>query len=143
VIGDEVNTASRVETLTKYYGTGILISDSTQQDLGDGFVTRLVDSVLIRGKKQPIQIHEVLGEKGIEFTASQELFCRGAEQYRKFKFDEAARFFEKGKDEDPLCNVFFLRCRKFKETPPPDNWDGVWVVSELKESYGTRSNQRS
>jgi adenylate cyclase len=143
VIGDEVNTASRVETLTKYYGTDILISDSTRIALGDNFVTRLVDSILIRGKKQSIDIHEVLGEKGIELTASQELFCRGLERYRKFQFDEAARFFEEGKGEDPLCNVFFLRCRKFKETPPPDNWDGVWVVSESKESYGVRSNRIS
>jgi len=135
VIGDEVNIASRIEKLTKYYGTDILISGSTQRDLGDQFVTRLVDSILIRGKKQPIQIFEVLGEKGIQLSASEECFCQGFELYKKFEFDEASRFFEQGKNEDPLCNVFFNRCSKFKNHPPAADWDGVWVVSELKENY--------
>ena len=42
MIGDAVNFASRLESLNKYLQTQVLISDAVRQQLGDGFVTRLL-----------------------------------------------------------------------------------------------------
>lgn len=130
VIGDGVNIASRLESLTKQYGIEILISESTKQEIEGLFTTRLVDQVLVKGKKKPIQIFEVLGERGVRLTAAEECFCIGLEYYHKREFDEARRIFQEGIDGDPLCRVFCARCNHFQENPPSSDWDGVWVAFE-------------
>ncbi|MBN2124285.1 MAG: GAF domain-containing protein, partial [Deltaproteobacteria bacterium] len=130
VIGDGVNLSSRLENLTKTYGTDILISEHTRQEIGERFTTRLVDEVLIRGKKEPIRIYEVMGEGPLNLSAAEELFCRGLELYRNGDFLQAGDLFKKGAEGDSLCRVFLSRCLRFAETPPPGSWDGVWVYAE-------------
>jgi adenylate cyclase len=130
VIGDGVNVASRIEKLNKYYGTGILISETTQQELGREITTRLVDLVRVKGKTQPVRIYEVLGEKGVSLTPAQETFRQGMEYYQKKEFTKAAACFDKGVGRDPICRVFLDRCRHFETSPPSGAWDGVWVSAE-------------
>ncbi|MBU1171014.1 MAG: GAF domain-containing protein [Proteobacteria bacterium] len=126
VIGDGVNVASRIEKLTKHYGTGILISDSTHKELGDAFNRRFVDLVKVRGKKQPMDVFQVLSEKGKELNQGQLFFEEGMRCYRQKDMGRAEVFFLKGADQDPLCRVFLDRCRHLK-TMDPETWDGVWV----------------
>ena len=126
VIGDGVNVASRIEKLTKHYGVEILISESTHKELNGEFTTRFVDLVQIRGKKRPVRIYEVLGEKEKKLTYYQELFCKGMVSYREKDFDRAADLFLQGVDGDPLCTIFLERCRHLQESQP-ESWDGVWV----------------
>ena len=130
VIGDGVNVASRIEKLNKYYGTGILISETTHKELGQDITTRLVDLVRVKGKTQPVQIYEVLGEKGVVLTSGQETFIQGMAYYQNKEFAKAAACFEMGIDGDSLCRVFLDRCRHFEHAPPPDDWDGVWWSTE-------------
>lgn len=127
VIGDGVNVASRIEKLNKYYGTDILISEATQNELGDQFITRPIDLVKTKGKIKPVQIYEVLGEKGYKPTRAQEYFSRGIEYYQRREFEKAAQYFIKGGENDPLCRVFLDRCLHFKNSPPGEDWDGVWI----------------
>lgn len=54
VIGDPVNTASRIEALTKEHGVSILVSQATRERAGDGFAWRDVAPVLVKGKAEPI-----------------------------------------------------------------------------------------
>ena len=61
-VGDNVNLASRLEGLNKYYGTNILISQATAEVLGNGFILREVDLVKVKGKAQAVRIYEVIGE---------------------------------------------------------------------------------
>ena len=126
VIGDGVNVASRIEKLTKHYSAGILISDSTAGDLGDAFTLRLVDVVKVRGKQRPVEIFEVLGEKGAVLTPAQLYFQEGMACYRNREFEKARDFFLKGVDQDPLCRIFLDRCVQLMNTDTA-NWDGVWV----------------
>ena len=62
VIGDTVNAASRIEQLTKTYGTQFLIGEGTYQRLADpsAYSLRRVDSVTVKGKTKPFDIYEVL-----------------------------------------------------------------------------------
>ena len=59
-IGDTINLGSRLESLTKEYGVAIIISEFTQQRLKDGFLTRELGQVTVRGKTQPVKIYGVL-----------------------------------------------------------------------------------
>ncbi len=59
-IGDVVNTASRLENLTKDVGATILISRDVYEDVKDRVVCRYVGSFLLRGKVRRIKVYEPL-----------------------------------------------------------------------------------
>lgn len=130
VIGDEVNVASRLEGMNKQYGTKILINETTYHKVKEYFTTRLIDKVLIKGKKRPIQIYEVLGEGQLKLTEAEEFFSEGLRLYQKRKFKKAGQFFKKGMEKDPLCGVFLKRCIYLENHHLPDDWDGAWVAEE-------------
>jgi adenylate cyclase len=60
VIGDAVNLGSRLESLNKDYGTRILISQSTKDQLRTPVPTRLIGPVVVKGRTQPVVVYEVL-----------------------------------------------------------------------------------
>jgi adenylate cyclase len=64
VIGDGVNLTARLEGLNKKYGTHILISESTYLEVKDCMICQDIGAVEVRGKKEPVKIYELLGEKG-------------------------------------------------------------------------------
>jgi adenylate cyclase len=84
----------------------------------------------VKGKNKPVQIFEVLGDKDVPFSTSEKYFCQGMELYSQRAFKKAGALFEKGVTGDPLCQVFLDRCNHFLRSPPPSDWDGVWVLSE-------------
>lgn len=57
VIGDAVNVASRIESLTKEHHVDLLISETTWSQLPGPQVGERLDSVEIRGRKQPIVLY--------------------------------------------------------------------------------------
>jgi len=60
VIGDAVNTASRIESLCKFLKTNFLISDAVFADAGDGLKTEKMPLVRVKGKEQPVQVYRVV-----------------------------------------------------------------------------------
>ncbi len=128
VIGDNVNIASRLATVTKSYGVTILISDSTHQDLGEKCVTRSIDRVSIPGKKDPVELIEVLGNLSYQLSEGENYFRQGIEAYQEKDFTAACQFFDQGAETDPLCRVFLARCGTLIEEPPSPDWDGVWPL---------------
>ncbi len=129
VIGDSVNVASRIEKLNKFYGTDILIGETTQQELGDQLTTRLVDLVRVKGKQKPVKIYEVLGDKDLALTQAQEDFARGLAYYQELSFDKAAGIFSSCANSDHLCRLFLERCNHFMTSPPDEDWDGSWELT--------------
>src|SRR5438093_3829427 len=67
VMGDNVNLGSRLESLNKYYGTKIIISDTTFQEIRDMVLCRQLDTIQVKGKSQAVTIYEPLGMKRLEF----------------------------------------------------------------------------
>lgn len=62
VFGDNVNIAARLESLNKYYGTDILISEYLYSAVKDKICAKKIDNVALRGKKIDIGVYHVIGE---------------------------------------------------------------------------------
>ena len=61
VIGDAVNLAARLESLTKQFGVNIVISEYTKNQCpADAFVYRQLPSVVVKGKEKPVGIYELI-----------------------------------------------------------------------------------
>ncbi|MDX9801510.1 MAG: tetratricopeptide repeat protein [Spirochaetia bacterium] len=61
-----------------------------------------------------------------------ELFAEGRKYYKLMQFSEAAGCFKKALDvcpDDGPSKVFLDRCTYYIENPPPEDWDGVFVMT--------------
>lgn len=131
VIGDDVNLASRLEGLTKYYGVGILVSEATKKLLGDRFVTRQLDKVAVKGKKEAVKIFEVVAEVGKATDAQLDFlqtFEKALQTYYARDWAAAKKMFEQF--EDKTSRLFVVRCNEYLQTPPDDAWDGTYIAKE-------------
>jgi len=61
VIGDAVNLASRIESMTKEYGTDLLISTRVQEQVKDQFILEKGGSTFVKGKTDAVEIFKVRG----------------------------------------------------------------------------------
>jgi len=61
VIGDTVNVASRVESMTKEYGTDLLVSGSVYERIKDKFIFEACAGAKVKGKSSLLEIHKVTG----------------------------------------------------------------------------------
>jgi len=66
VIGDPVNLASRIESLTKPLKADILISEDTYNFVHKYFITEEMPSVTVKGKEKPVRIFAVVGPSGTD-----------------------------------------------------------------------------
>ncbi len=135
VIGDNVNLASRLEGLNKYYGTGILISDATQKQLHNTYILREVDRVRVKGKKTSVGILELRGigqPQGKEAELLQ-TFHAGLESYRQGLWKPAEKYFsvclQLYPDDGPV-KLFLERIQKMAQKPTPPDWDGTTTLTE-------------
>ncbi|MBI5209694.1 MAG: adenylate/guanylate cyclase domain-containing protein [Elusimicrobia bacterium] len=55
-IGDVVNTASRIEGLTKRVQEKVLVSRATREAAGDAFAWRELPPMMVRGKEEPVSV---------------------------------------------------------------------------------------
>jgi len=135
VIGDSVNIANRLEGLNKTYGTEILISEAVYDLVKQGMIARRLDSVLVKGRNEPLNIFELIGEKD-DVSASEVAFYRDFEKamqaYRQREWENAAAQFEslvKRKSAERPSELFLERCRKHKDSP--DN-----IIRRTDRSWG-------
>ncbi len=134
VMGDNVNLASRLEGINKQYGTSIVISENTKKEVEENFILRKLDKVAVKGKKKPVEIYELIGKKGkieSDIIKGIKLFEKGLDLYFEKKFAEAIKYFAaayKVNDKDNAAKVFIERCKSLLKNPPPDDWDGVFIM---------------
>lgn len=62
VIGDSVNLASRIESMTKEFGTDLLIADTVRDKVAQTFIFEKCESVHVKGKSKAIETFKVLGQ---------------------------------------------------------------------------------
>lgn len=132
VLGDNVNLASRIESLTKFYGAHIMVGESTQRDQTD-FIFRKLDRVKVKGKNRGIEIYEVLGRTSqLTPELDQELkqYHQALDAYFAQKWDESYKLMDTLHQQHPDAKIYKLyleRIQQNKEHPLPADWDGVYV----------------
>ena len=136
VMGDAVNLASRLENVNKVYGTHILVSAMTQEMAKDAYEFREIDSILVVGKEEPEQVFELLGRQGEVAQSTLDLaarFALGLVAYRRQAWMDALAAFRSCLElapGDSPARVFLDRIPLLSAQPLPENWDGVWILSE-------------
>ena len=64
MMGDAVNLAARLEGANKFYGSDLMVSDATYQQAKDAVDARLLDTLRVVGKNEPITVWQLLERKG-------------------------------------------------------------------------------
>lgn len=132
VMGDSVNLGSRLEGITKQYGVGIIVGQSTAEKLPD-MLFRELDRVRVKGKDEPVAIYEPLGAKeqvSAELKQELALFEEALTYYRAQDWDKAEIQLHSLQDVTPDCKLYALyleRIAHFRVEPPEAAWDGVFV----------------
>jgi adenylate cyclase len=130
VMGDAVNLGARLEGITKVYGVGIVVGAATRAQ-APAFAYRELDRVRVKGKNEPVAIHEPLG-------LASELAPAVLDELRDW---DAALALVRARDWDAaapriarlaaarpqvaLYPLYLERIARWRAAPPGPDWDGV------------------
>ena len=135
-IGDAVNVAARIESITKSYGLSVLLAESVLDENSaeeNGHVLLEIDSVQVVGRGEPLVLYTVFEEAELEGMSRLELERAQSaflSSYRSGDFESAfvqARSLEESAPPvlRRLYGVYVARLSEFVAAPPPD-WTGVF-----------------
>ncbi len=140
VLGDAVNLASRLESLTKYYGVGIIVGEQTYAANKTSVLFRELDRVQVKGKELSVTIYTPTNDA----PETIKLYHDALHHYYRKHWDQASEIFNELRRDtlsvspgdarsaslQNLCEIYLERIRAFKSHPPADDWNGVWVLQE-------------
>ena len=123
IIGDNVNIGSRIESLCKFYGTNLIISQDTKDKLVDKYIFRYLDHVKVKGKQNSVIMWEVISlenEESIHLKEELENHEKAINLYKNSEFNEALELFKKLKIRQSELNsviyeIYISRCTEFIE----------------------------
>jgi class 3 adenylate cyclase len=140
VISDAVNLCSRLESLTRVYGSGILTTARTMKlvTAPRSFSCRFIDRVRVRGRQEAVLVFEVLDGERDEVrdrrVASKSELARAQRMYFERRFDEALSVvteLQHADPDDPVLGIYRKRCERLLAEGVPADWEGVEEI-ELK-----------
>ncbi len=146
---DDVNLAARMESGAKSWGAYTMCSEATkiacEKHGGDRVVFRPLGRIVVKGRKQAVPIYEIVGLKENVSDRTREclaLFSQGLARYYERDWTGAKALFEQsgalepnqpaqtpGVTSNPSL-VFINIASQYAAHPPPDDWDGVYVMQE-------------
>ena len=140
MMGDNVNTAARLESSAKQYGIYIQIADSTYQAVKEKVVVRDLDNVVVMGKNEPVKVWELISEVGKEPDQYKKILPAYHEALDLYKNQEWSKAIDAFKASDELeemfggrktnpSRIYIPRCEHYQENPPGEDWDGVWTLT--------------
>ncbi len=137
VISDAVNTAARVEGLTKIFAVNILASAATLGEVAENqqFANRFLGKIKVKGKQEPLGVFEIFDGENHEILLQKQAgapwFERGLQHYFLRKFEDALRCFSESlrlNPDDAVAELYRRRCKKFMENEPDLEWSGVEMM---------------
>ena len=136
-VANTVNTASRMESLTKHYGANILISESSKRRIPvtANFHFRYLGKVQLKGRKELISVYECFDGDSpamIKFkTDIMPQFNKALDHFFKKEFDQSAAIFNSILEEnssDLISKFFYERASRYAKNGVSESWNGVEVV---------------
>lgn len=131
IIGDNVNLASRLESLSKFYGVRLIVSETILKNCSEDILIQELDRVRVKGKNEPVRIFTVYSPlEGNDRQKEIRDYTTGLNCYKKRSFSEGARYFSELYARYPhqkLYSMYQERCAFFINNPPDENWDGVFI----------------
>jgi adenylate cyclase len=124
-----------MDGLNKYLGTEILVSEEVIHQL-DGFLTREAGRFRLKGKAQPIQVHELIcrvEESEEKQKKACAIFSEALRAFGRQSWDEAKEKFHQSIEysgEDGLSSFYLKLCEQYKNHPPEGPWEGVIHLQE-------------
>ncbi len=134
MMGDTVNTAARLEGVNKIYGIYTLVCETTFKKASQRIWGREIDSINVVGKAEPVTVYQILGYAGdIDDTLLKMagLYAEGLHLYRQQRWDSAIEKFDAALNlspDDGPSKTMKDRCTRYKEEPPPPNWNGSYTM---------------
>ena len=138
VLGDAVNLASRLEGQSKGYGVKTVIGQETNDAVKKSYATLQLDMLAVKGKKEAVSIFCLLGDPNFketkDFKDLESKHNKILDYYFSQKWAEALSEMKLAKS---LCknvmsdyyDMMSERINEFQISPPPENWDGVFVAT--------------
>lgn len=134
IMGDTVNLGARLESANKQYGTNIMLGETTYEKVKDKFDTRRLDCIRVKGKEQGVFVYELLGPVNTiqgERAEQIRLYESAFKDYLNQEFQSAINKLEQvlkiGNDQPSL--VLKERCEVYLQSPPGEDWDGVYTMT--------------
>ena len=137
VLGDAVNLASRLEGQSKTYGVNVVIGDTTYEGAKDEYATIEMDLIAVKGKKEAVRIHALLGDKAFkespEFQAYSAKHHEMLALYRAQKWDETEALLKELRVMRPDLygnhDLYEERIAEYRVNPPGEGWTGVYIAT--------------
>ncbi|MFC1523269.1 CHASE2 domain-containing protein [Thermodesulfobacteriota bacterium] len=130
VIGDNVNVASRLESMSGYYGVQLVVSEEMAGYCHrDSYGLQELDLIRMKGKAEPCKVFSVYPQTGDELQKELDAYAQALALFRKRNFEHALLLFEqliKDYGDKKLYDMYCDRCRLFIKTPPSEDWDGAY-----------------
>ncbi len=120
-VGDTVNSATRIEGLNKHLNTHILVSEKVIKGLTD-FIVREIGLFILKGKKKPIHIYELIGRKGQNSTINPELvieFTKALKYFQNYQWEEALEQWTKIQKDYPEDGATFFYINYLEHNTAP------------------------
>jgi adenylate cyclase len=149
MMGDDVNLAARMESGAKSWGAYTMCTETTklacEKHDADRVVFRPLGRIVVKGRTQAVPIYEIVGLKETVAAPTREcigVFAEALQKYYARDWDGALALFAQsrelefnvpGKTPGVVSNpslVYLDITAHYKHEPPPENWDGVYVMKE-------------
>lgn len=133
VIGDMVNTASRIEGLTRVYQEPMLVSASVYKEVRHRYPCRFVDKVAVKGRQGAVSVFSVRREIGPAEERVWKYYHAGVRRYYDRAFEEARSCFAAvlhARPGDGGAARFLSRCEECIKEPPGESWTGTVFMTE-------------
>ncbi len=137
IIADTVNTASRVEGTTKYYGANIVLSEDSMATIDDkeAFNFRYLGRVKVKGKNEAIGVYECFdGDDDISVALKIKTlkdFEKGLKHFFGKEFPKASAAFDRVLTKNPkdqVAKYFVTKSAEYTISGTPEDWDMVNVL---------------